>query len=289
MLKFSKIYNVVYNGEKIFFGEKEKSKRTCRFCKRSYPEVKFSQKAHAISEALGNNYAFCNDECDECNAYFGKEIEPSLISFFEFSRLFFNSSSKKTKNILKNRSIKCVRDDSGIEITPNEKYKGSYPFLTITPNGASISIEHQQKFVPQKAYKALCKFAISCLDNEDLQLTEHTVAWIRTDELLQQQFPRGIVWSFYYICNIHPQLHISILTNDEFPDKKAMICDFFFLDIMWSFRLPFLENDLSVDIKYNCSMYDYQKKSITKFINKFEYVDFSSTEKIPLVSTLESC
>lgn len=77
-------YDILCDEEKKFFGERDKKKQICRFCKRSYPEVKFTHKAHAISEALGNSSVFCNEECDECNEYFGNNIEPSLISFLNF-------------------------------------------------------------------------------------------------------------------------------------------------------------------------------------------------------------
>lgn len=71
---------------KIKIGEGKKEDRVCRFCKQKYPSVKFNSVAHTISEALGNKKLITNDECDECNSYFDKNIE----RFYSLSRFFEN-------------------------------------------------------------------------------------------------------------------------------------------------------------------------------------------------------
>lgn len=281
-------YDILCDEEKKFFGEKDKKKRICRFCKRSYPKVKFTHKAHAISEALGNSSVFCNEECDECNEYFGNNIEPSLISFFEFHRLFFNSSSKKSTKTLKNKAIKCTRTDSGIEISLNETFKGSYPLLQITPDGARIRIEHQQKFVAQKAYKALCKFAICFLDQEDLVLVEDTIAWICDNKFSLSPFQPGQILTFNIPPFIYPRLQIFTVTCESFPNSKAIVCNFFFLTTLLSFRVPFLKNDLPILAYPGYHLYTLNNIPMLHFLLEQKSIDFSSQNPVPLKTILQS-
>lgn len=41
--------------KRVEIGEKDKSKRTCRFCNRKSDSTTFNNEAHAISVALGNS------------------------------------------------------------------------------------------------------------------------------------------------------------------------------------------------------------------------------------------
>ena len=56
----------IFTGDnRLNIGEFKKSKRVCRFCGRSMPKITFMQKAHAISESLGNKGLICREECDD--------------------------------------------------------------------------------------------------------------------------------------------------------------------------------------------------------------------------------
>ena len=98
---------LAYNGNtKKGIGEADKSKRICRFCSKSYPEVSFKKVAHSISEALGNKKIITNEECDTCNEKFGKGIENDLILFLDFFRIFFGVKGKKGFQNLRGRTLK---------------------------------------------------------------------------------------------------------------------------------------------------------------------------------------
>lgn len=281
-------YDIICDEGKKFFGEEDKRKRVCRFCNRSYPEVKFLHKAHAISEGLGNSTVFCNEECDECNEHFGNNLEPSIISFFEFLRLLFKTSSKRPKKILKNKAIKCSRTSYGMEISFNETFNGSYNLLRMTPEGASIRFEHQQKFIAQNAYKALCKFAICFLDNEDLALAEDTIAWVHSKYFSIAPFQPGQVLGFCIPPFIYPHLQILTTTCESFPNNKAIVCNFIFLNTLLSFRLPFLKNDLPVFAHPDFMMYKFNNLPILNFLSEQKFIDFSSVAPISLVTLLKS-
>lgn len=64
-----------------------KNERTCMFCAQSYPDVKFSKIAHAVSESIGNKTLFNHFECDRCNSAFGQKLEDAFgkyIAPFKF-------------------------------------------------------------------------------------------------------------------------------------------------------------------------------------------------------------
>ena len=51
--------------------------------------------AHTISEGFGNKHIITNDECDECNEYFGKYVEPDLIEYLDPFRVFFGVQARR--------------------------------------------------------------------------------------------------------------------------------------------------------------------------------------------------
>ena len=98
-------------------GERDKSKRVCRYCNKSKPEVSFKKVAHSISEALGNKKIITNDECDTCNEKFGKGIENDLILYLSLFRNFFGIKGKKGIPKLKGKNFEIINNET-IEIKP---------------------------------------------------------------------------------------------------------------------------------------------------------------------------
>ena len=92
-------------------GERDKSKRVCRYCNKSKPEVSFKKVAHSISEALGNKKIITNDECDTCNEKFGKGIENDLILYLSLFRNFFGIKGKKGIPKLKGKNFEIVNNE----------------------------------------------------------------------------------------------------------------------------------------------------------------------------------
>ena len=111
--KISKNYTsiLILTDKKQYLGEKDKSQRCCIYCgKRG--EKNFTEKAHAIPEALGNEI-IQNEECDECNDYFANNIEEYFTNFLSFSRVIYGIDGKNGKpslwNIMTQNSSKISR------------------------------------------------------------------------------------------------------------------------------------------------------------------------------------
>ena len=120
------------NYEMIFFdnrnntmrsiGEKERSKRICRFCGLKIPNTSFDSKSHSISEALGNKIIVTNDECDDCNANFGEHIERDLINYLDFFRVYFGIQRKGGQAQLVSSDFKISKDDNQ-DVISGRKYQ----------------------------------------------------------------------------------------------------------------------------------------------------------------------
>ena len=65
-----------------------------QICKRNNPEASFKKLAHAISDALGNDLLFCNEECGKCNGDLAP-IEANLTDFLDFNRVVSGIKTKK--------------------------------------------------------------------------------------------------------------------------------------------------------------------------------------------------
>lgn len=76
--------------------KKNKKKRICRFCLRTYPVVKFDMAAHVVSEQFGRTKVVSYFECDECNAKFSV-FENDLSYFLLLDKVLLGVKSKKSK------------------------------------------------------------------------------------------------------------------------------------------------------------------------------------------------
>lgn len=95
--EISKDYNSfwILTDTKKYLGEKDKSKRCCIYCGNK-GEKNFIERAHAIPEVLGNE-VIQNEECDECNSYFAKNIEEDFTNFLSFPRVIYGIDGKSGK------------------------------------------------------------------------------------------------------------------------------------------------------------------------------------------------
>lgn len=273
-------YHVSCN-ERRLYGLSYGNNRVCRFCKKGLPEVSFANKAHAISKALGNKHVFCIDECNNCNKFFSDKIEQHLIWFYDSELLFYGKKEHK----IKNRFLSAYRNDNGVEILIKDNSLADVLFLrNFIP---TLKLKHAQKFIPECVYKILCKFAICFLDNNDLELVDNTISWIQGEINLPLNNYWAQVLSFDIKPQLYPQLKIFLIKTDCYPDKQAMIGEFFFMRTFWKFRIPLLKNDLPMSVIDTTQTYKLNGQDITKQLASNRIIDLSSKTPQPLISTLQ--
>ena len=81
-----------------------------------YNKTVFSNIAHAIPQSIGNDLLFLNEECDECNHFFGEGIETHFDKIVKPYRAFYHIKGKNGIPSLKSK-------DKASRVDFNEKDK----------------------------------------------------------------------------------------------------------------------------------------------------------------------
>src|SRR5208283_897391 len=149
--------------EKVKLGTKNTS---CRFCRRSYPEVKFRSTAHALPEFLNNDKLVNLNECDGCNNLFGRTIEDNLASYLAPFRIASTISGRKSTFTYKLDELNRIDIKEGhIEI--KESTQGNL-LKIIDEHNVELKVR-RPKYIPIMAYKALVKMAVSIIPDSEIE------------------------------------------------------------------------------------------------------------------------
>ncbi len=258
--------------KKIYIGESDKTKRICRFCGKTHRDTKYKKKAHAISESLGNNTIFCNEECDVCNEKFGETLEMELYRQFGILYSLYGVKGKngKRKYVDENISI----SDEGVRI----KVKGESPSEEeVAKNGYSFNIDGGFSYIPQNVYKCLCKFAISVIGNEYLGELQKTIDWISSNKMLSEL---PYVYMRNYYNDNHPMIAIYASKESNYPDR-IFIARIFLLNTEFIYTFPYkgdvLNENGTGDISDFLELYWAKDKAIIESYCKSDYSGIDST------------
>lgn len=216
-------------------GQPIKQKRKCRFCQKSMPEVTFSQKAHAISEALGNKTVILFDECDNCNEKFSKSLEPQIVEYLSLFRTMFGVKGKRgdTKYKGHNFSISKTKDVK-IELKDVERpLENVFPYV--------IPLKSDKKVVLLDIYKCLCKYFLSVIEEKELVNFKKTINWIN-GELESKTLPFISESITYNRASLQPRMTIYIRKrkSKNFP---FAVCEFQLTVKRFVFIVPFSSQD----------------------------------------------
>lgn len=154
-------------------GELNKGKRVCRFCGKKAPQTTFKNKAHAISQALGNKYIVTNEECDLCNHKFGNGIEQDLIRYIQHFGAIYGIKGKNGTPTVRGKNFELKKD-----VILNIKYSGNTKIFEGNPEKVIIPLEFNGLISQQNIYKALCKYVLSVIDKSQLEFYKETILWI---------------------------------------------------------------------------------------------------------------
>lgn len=243
-------YTYYVSNGKGKIGESDRNKRKCRFCGKTMEDgVKFSNKAHIIPEAFGNKKFICNEECDNCNHFFGENIETHLIKYLNFSRVFSQTKGKEgslkiyfdNNNILSNKNIVNVPTDESS--SNNMIYivnKTASETDSIDINNSSIPFE-TKNIVEQNIYKSIIKMGINFLPPQYLSYFSETVKWLLGQK---QSVELPLVFSVidFHPSTLEPSLELYIRNNDNF-NLPFLIVSFHFCFTTLFLIAPFCSLD----------------------------------------------
>lgn len=267
---------------KIKIGEPDKSKRVCRFCKKGNDLVSFKKIAHAISEGLGNKKIIGYDECDECNDKFGSGIESELISYLDLFRMFFGIKGKNGIPKLKGKNYE-IENNGTIEIKhflqEGEESNESEDDL----KKISLNLKSNQKITNQNLYKALCKFAISVVKNEDLPHFKETIDWIN-GTTIKNNLPKVAMLKSYDLFAHHPKLVIYTRKTEE--DLPFSVAEFRFTFLTFVFIIPFSDKDTINYLKEDDYLRFWEFFKHYNSVKNWEFLNLSDKSEKPLVMNL---
>lgn len=274
-------YNLVNirNDRRTYVGQSEKSKRVCRFCKKSEKDgVTFRKVAHAISEGLGNKSIILYEECDGCNEYFGSAIEPSLVENLDIARVFFGVKGKGgVPSIGKYKDSKVFRSDNGSVIqTPK--------IDVISGREITVTLVSHKKYVPINIYKALCKIALSVVDQKEIEYLDDTISWLKSCEpgsdapKVAVNLDRGAITSFPSIT-----LYVRKTENYNYPH---IVGEFKAAGFVYIFIVPHSRKDKKSFFK------EEEFNSFWKFFpqysssNDWRFDDYNNSNEVEITEKL---
>ncbi len=250
---YSNFSVIAYDGHKrVYIGPSQKENRRCRYCHRTQGDgAKFKKIGHTISEGLGNKAIITNDECDECNEYFGQNIEPHFIRFIDPLRILFGVQGKEhkiTKIKGNNFEMELLPDTSKtFNIKIFEEPKGDSH-----KNDFSISLKHNTDIIPQNLYKCLVKYAYGIIPEDLLNRFEPTSDWLLgKSEHLNLPLIRIAYVNGY---EPEPRIVVYIRSNDDSFLPYA-IGEFHVLNMIYVYIIPIFTDD---ETKY-CDSNGWQK------------------------------
>ena len=213
-----------------------KGERLCRFCNNQRKPTTFKNKAHAISEALGNKTVILLDECDECNKEFSETIEPDIIQYLSLFRTFFDVKGKGGSKKYKGKNFDI---SSGEQV--HIKLRGKADNTTRDEKGFKTKLEADQPIVFQNIYKSLCKYFLSVIDEKYLHHFEKTIDWINGEAQLDE-LPKIADVISYKAFSTQPKLSFFLRKDDDMSIPYA-VGAFYFTAMVLVFIIPSSDRD----------------------------------------------
>lgn len=224
------------NDRRTIIGNAKKDHRKCRFCRNGLNDgATFIKVAHAIPEALGNKNIILADECDECNEFFGNDIEPNLIEHLDIYRTFLGVKGKNGTPTITYKNGKILNKD-GMAVVIAEKINEN------SEQELSINLNSSKKLTPIKLYKALCKITLSTIAEQELNGLSTTIRWLRHGESPSSSVPKVAVNVIHAGFSRQPQItnYIRKSNNANFPH---IVSEFRIGSFVYVYVIPFSEKD----------------------------------------------
>lgn len=278
-------YNIVYPrmDSPNKSGNELKKNRTCRFCKKNYTSgARFNNKAHAIPASLGNKFLLLADECDECNSYFGSNVEPYLVKFLDIQRVFLGIKTRGDKlPKLQFGNSTMFNDGEKVVITSNQMSRDAQ-------NVFDIQLGESRQTIPQKIYQALAKAALSVMPDEELGALAETIKWVRYNEHSEKLLPKVAA----AIVNLPPvpSAVVTVYIRKDSGPLPHVVCEFRLGCFIYVYVLPHSVRDDNSLIGFFDNHYFKETFKHYSAVTGWRFIDLNGTipvtvnHKLKLVS-----
>lgn len=207
-MQYEKIVDYKYKQNESIYLE-DSVPWNCRFCGVVKDENHFKNKAHAVSEFVGNKSIFTKYECDACNNVFAGNEERELGKLTHLYRGHTGLKGKRGKiQIIPglkfdyNENTKEFKIEGGEHTTSNSKN-----YNLVSPQGSGVSYATKTTtFNPRLVYKAWLKYALSVFPEDRIDQVEEWFQFLKNDDgryliigqMLHNTINRNCGISIYY-------------------------------------------------------------------------------------------
>lgn len=233
----------LYGNETYYAGPQDLRNCVCRFCKKSYPDVRFKKNnAHAIPDALGNKLVFCNDECKTCNNKLSS-VEKNLINYLNFRRAEHKILGKKSR-IIQNFGQNYVLDGK----TGSLEY--SNEVIIEKKSDHSIAKFLDANLITHLGiYKALCKIAVNLMPNDRLYDFENTIEWIKGN--IRPHTAPNVYFAYRKCVVTQPVFRMYLRKDAVDSDVPHCFGVLDLIDLRFYYIVPYAKSDGKLFLKEN--------------------------------------
>ena len=228
---------------------KPKRDRVCRFCGKSYPEVKFSTIAHTFPEGLGNKNHISDSECDDCNHKFGT-YETDLMNFLGPFRTLAEITGKNGVPKFKSRDKKLSLEQASKDALDIKLSSLGFKNKVIEKeDGSGLLIQVEgDPYTPINVFKSLLKTSISLVDPDDLSYLTNSIKFLMDNEFKTDPSHDFIftIHKFFIPGNFNvPPFLIQYKKGKGFIDLPApsLVFIFYIRNLIIQLFIPFHDND----------------------------------------------
>ena len=141
----------------------------------------------------------------------------------------------------------------------------------------NLKLETYFEFAPQSLYKALCKFALSVLNSENMQYFKDTIDWLHGNKQ-ETNLPKIAILESLPFFDKHPQIVIYTRKTDN-DNLPFAVGEFRFAHLVFVFILPLSNKDkkkftLQADYDLFWNFFKHYNKQ-----TGWKFVDFSNIER----------
>jgi transcriptional regulator with XRE-family HTH domain len=218
-------------------GKTDRAHLKCRFCDRTAADgATFKKAAHAIPTALGNDHLKVANECDDCNAYFGEQTEPSLVALLDIQRAFLGIEGRGGRPQLKFAEGRVFHDGKKLNIASKDVSEDA------STKTISVQLGKGAPMIPVAAYKALVKIVLSVIDAKELLHLKKTIAWLRYGKHSDQVVPN--VAATLVDLPPNPSAQITVYRRkDDSSRLPHLVGEFRLGCYLYVFAVPFSDRD----------------------------------------------
>lgn len=219
------------------FSYRIQGKNVCRFCGRGPKDpdgVRFRKEPHAISYFWGNHSLLGAGECDSCNEFFGKTLEPMAQRYYSPTMIKSGVTGRGGNPMVEGENFTMKLGHTQILMDSNDG-----DLFERLSRGEEVrrDLIDSQPVVKSDIYRCFCKYVVSLINDEELPAFKDTIEWITKKRRSSINLPVTLRNEVDLDLVDTPTIDIYTSTGKPY---KSYIIGFRFITNLWLFAVPYV-------------------------------------------------